>query len=122
MQTINVDSLSIPVLADSEVFQQGQGYERAIIVSEWNPHDLKHMALLHMRVDRNPMDSFARASVWTVNSGWQPLVHIAPNDFWHSMPGYLRWSNDDSDSKTQGLAARLIASLTTLANNEKVVI
>lgn len=121
MQTIRVNYNNrfhqIPLLTDSEVFQSGNGYERIMIVNGWNDGAMNAMAQIHIRVDKNPGESFAKVSAWTPNSGWQTLITTAPQDFWHDMPGYLRWANDNSDSKTQRLASDLIAELIDLAEN-----
>lgn len=104
------------ILADSEVFQQGEGYERVLIVSDWHPTASSQMAQIQIRVDKNPGESFANASIWTAGAGWQLMAVLPSGSFWKEMPGYLRWHNDNSASKTMQVADRLVNELVVMAD------
>lgn len=105
----------VDIVADSKVYQSGQGYERLVLIKGWNPAEERHLARLWIRVDRNPSDSFAKAEAWTEDGGWQVIVTFPPNEFWTEMPGYLRWANDTSEAKTRQLMDRLTAALVEVA-------
>lgn len=97
---------SVPV--DSGVYQEGQGYERILLVRDWNANDRTITGRVHLRVDRVPEFSFAKFEVWDNGlSDWRLMFQLAPSAFWSEMPGYLRWARDTSESKTWGLAMRL---------------
>lgn len=103
------------VYTDSGVYQEGQGYERLILVRGWDTDEPQRLARIHIRVDRVPDLSFARLVAYEhpITLDEQPAVNISlpPADFWREMPGYLRWANDSSEDKTWALAERLVKIL-----------
>lgn len=103
------------VLTDSDVYQEGQGYERVMIVRNWHRLNPTKICQVTIRVDRNPSESFARVAVWVDGRGWNQMAVIPPREFWRDMPGYLRWSNDSSDTKTAQLAGDLVEELVKVA-------
>lgn len=111
---MNMLTVDIKTLSDSEVYTEGEGYERIAIFTGWHQEDPRLMARTYIRVDRNPAASFAKIGVWTTQAGWQDLIQIPPNDFWHDMPGYLRWARDTSDRATYALTQELVQRLVTL--------
>lgn len=102
-------NLEPSIVTDSDVYKEGEGYERIFIYNNWDPEDLKRMAQVHIRVDRNPAESYCKIAVWA--DGWNPITQIPPNDWWPKMPGYLRWTRDDSERKTYGLSREAMTSL-----------
>lgn len=120
--TIRSHGITYPLLSDSGVYQNREGYERILIVTGWHHAQLARMAEFHIRVDRVPGFSFANTSVWTQQSGWQAVAHMDHREFWDDMPGYLRWSNDSSDSKTAALASDMIGLLVTMIDEGDIVI
>ena len=105
----------VNIQSDSLVYQQGQGYERLMLINAWNPEDPRQLARVWIRVDRNPGESFARADIYTLEGGFQQAVMLPVNDWWTDMPGYLRWANDNSRAKTHQLATRIVERLQNLA-------
>lgn len=103
-------NLDPKTVTDSDVYKEGEGYERIFIFNHWDPTNLKRMAQVHIRVDRNPAASFAKIAVWA--DGWNTITSIPPNEWWGRMPGYLRWTRDDSERKTYALGREAIESLT----------
>lgn len=101
---------SYKILADSEVYPVGEGYERTLVMANWHPDNPSRLMRVEIRVDRVPGSSFAHASVWTEN-GWVKVLDYNSVRFWHSMPGYTRWQNDNTDTKTRWLAHDLAYEL-----------
>lgn len=102
-------------LSDSGIYQEGEGWERVMIVSHWNPETPRQMSMIHLRVDRIPGRSFLTTSVWAPQTGWQRIADRDHREFWEHMPGYLRWSNDFSEQASRGLMDEAIQSLVVLA-------
>lgn len=111
---------TVNVHSDSLVYQNGQGYERLMLVLDWNPEDPRQLARIWIRVDRNPGDSFARADIYTIDGGFQEAIRLPINDWWNDMPGYLRWSNDNSRAKTHQLAVKVVDALKNLTEKADV--
>lgn len=114
--------LEFTIQSDTGVYREGQGYERVLVVTDWHREQKSWLAQVHIRVDRNPTDSFAEGSVWLGQStrtvgrepGWEPVHATNPVDWWRTMPGYLRWSHDTSDRDTLRLAAELMTRMRSL--------
>lgn len=104
---LRVDGVSVPVISDTEVHQNGNGYERCMLV-HMNDNTLFRA---WVRVDRAPEDSFARGDVWIPATGWNRLVTLPATDWWKSVPGYLRWSNDSSDVATYRLTVQIFEAI-----------
>jgi hypothetical protein len=104
------------ILADTEVFQQDHGYERILLVAHWHPTNPGNLAQIHIRVDKNPGASFAKGSIWASAAGWQLMAMLPAQSFWKDMPGYLRWHNDNSATKTMQVADRLVNELVVMAD------
>lgn len=111
--------LNTKIHSDSGIYQSGEGYERLIMITNWLPSNPGRVARIHIRVDRNPLESYARVESWK-DGGWTPIFDLAPNEFWYSMPGYLRWTNDRSVQSTITLARRLVRILGDLVSVGRV--
>lgn len=103
------------ILADTEVYQSGEGYERTMVMIDWHPTQPSRLMQAQIRVDRVPGSSFAYASVWTTANGWVRVVDYHSVRFWANMPGYLRWHQDNSDVKTRNLGFDLAYELGLIA-------
>lgn len=119
--TIRANSIVYPLLTDSGVYQEGEGYERVAIVNHINPALPRQMVKFEVRVDRVPGRSYANTHVWSsANQAWQVVAMLDHREFWDDMPGYLRWANDTSDNKTAGLLARMVADIVALIESGEV--
>lgn len=118
--TIRSNGIRYPLLTDSGVYEQGEGYERVVIINGWHPDKKRMMAKFHIRVDRVPGHSFANTEVWTGERGWQVVAMVDHRDFWQTMTGYRRWANDRSDQDTQRLASDMVADLVALVEDREV--
>lgn len=118
--TIRSNGITYPLLTDSGVYQQGEGYERMVIINKWYPGKDRLMAKFHIRVDKVPGSSFANTEVWMNDRGWQVVAMLDHREFWSDMPGYLRWSNDTSDSKTARLMSDMVGDLVSLVEDHEV--
>lgn len=104
---LRVDGANVPVISDTQVYQDGDGYERLVLV-HLNDNTLYQA---HVRVDKAPEKSFAVGEVWVPASGWNRLVTLPANDWWKQVPGYLRWSNDSSDIATYRLIVQIFEAV-----------
>lgn len=111
-----IDTKTYTFLADTEVYQDGEGYERVLLVIGWDPANERRIAKIHIRVDRVPGNSFALGSVWTTH-GWVPFLSRNSVLFWSLMPGYTRWKQDHAESKTFGLAVEIVDRLRVVAES-----
>lgn len=120
---INQD-ITIPVLHDTEVHPVGDGYEREVLVQEWNPNDMFQVAKIEIRVDRKPEDSYAKISVWVSGSGggWNQIAQIASTEFWVTVPGWQRWSSSKADTRTAYLTNILVQDLVALISERGMVL
>jgi hypothetical protein len=107
------------IMGDTEVYANGEGYERTMILVGWDQNQPNRLAQVRMRIDRIPGDSFAIASVWSAH-GWQEVLRPSSVTFWHGMPGYTRWSQDNADKKTEVLAFGLAQMLGDIAENSNL--
>jgi hypothetical protein len=119
--TINAAGITFPILTDSGVYQEGEGYERLILVNHWDAEFPRRLAKFHIRVDRIPSRSFANTYVWSrPTSSWQLVAMWDHRDFWDSMPGYLRWSNDRSDEETARMLSNMVIDLLALIHEKEI--
>jgi hypothetical protein len=102
-----VDGELVPILSDSEVYQDGDGYERVLLVHMED----NTLFRAYVRVDKAPENSFAHGDVWVPATGWHRIVAIAPHTWWKDVPGYLRWSNDRSDTATYRLLVQILEEI-----------
>lgn len=104
---LRVDGESVPVVSDTGVHQNGDGYERLMLVHMGN----NELFRAWVRVDKAPENSFARGDVWIPSTGWQAIATLPAHEWWKSVPGYLRWSNDSSDVATYRLLVRIFEEI-----------
>lgn len=98
------------VVGDTENYRQGDGYERTVIYSRWDPSNPRRLARAKIRVDRSPTLSYAFGYVWT-DQGWQEVTSIGPEKFWNSMPGYMRGQTQHADRDMLNLADDLLDTI-----------
>lgn len=104
---LRVDGSNVPVLSDTQVYQDGEGYERVMLVHLGD--NTLYRALV--RVDKAPENSMAVGDVWVPTTGWNRIVAIPSHQWWKDVPGYLRWSNDRSDVATYRLIVQIFEEI-----------
>lgn len=116
-----MNNSKVASVADSGVYQNGNGYERVEMVTHWDPHDSRRLARVSIRVDRRPSGSHADVEVWTGdNGGWQTLITWSPVRFWSAMPGFDRAGSDETKRLTLRLTEQLVAELVILAETSNI--
>lgn len=104
-------------VTDSEVYINGNGYERLLIVKGWrgNPEKQDQLARIHIRVDRYRALSFAKASVWNSTDqsgdGWVEMIRLPVDEWWDRMQGYQRAAGKQAEIDTRLLAEDVIDEL-----------
>ncbi len=104
---LRVDGSNVPVISDTGVHQNGDGYERCMLVHMGD----NSLFRAWIRVDKAPEHSFAHGDVWVPSDGWNQIVVLPSHDWWKSVPGYLRWSNDSSDVATYRLMTKILEEI-----------
>lgn len=99
------------VRGDTECWRRGEGYERTLIVSNWDDSNPRRLARIHIRVDRFPAGSFANVDVWIPATGWQYVTSADPSEWWEKMPGFTRAQTYQANAETLNLADDLLARL-----------
>lgn len=106
-EKILIDGEFVPIVSDTNVYKEGEGYERLLMVHFENNTLVK----AHVRVDRAPEKSFATGEIWIPTTGWNRIVTLNANEWWRRMPGYLRWSNDRSEVETYHMMAEILTEM-----------
>jgi hypothetical protein len=94
------------VQADTEVYREGDGYQRTILFSVWKPDNTRDLIKIDLRVDRLPGNSHFSAFLWTDN-GWLQKARPHNVNYWHMMPGFRRWQTAETEKVTRRVAARI---------------
>lgn len=105
------DDETYTIAGDTENHRQGEGYQRTMILVQWDKRDPRRMARIKVRVDRRPENSYARADVWVESTGWQEVTAIGPDKFWYNMPGYTRGQTTKADIAVLNLVDELVDAL-----------
>lgn len=99
------------VVGDTLPHRQGEGYERTILYRNWDDADPRRLARVQIRIDRSPINSFARVDLWIPATGWQFIVAVRPDAWWSLMPGYNRAHTHAAERLTLNLADELLDEL-----------
>lgn len=102
-----VDGEFVPIVSDTEVYQDGDGYERMLLVH----FEQNTLVKAHIRVDKAPENSFAIGEIWVPATGWNRIAVLPANEWWKSVPGYLRWAKDSSDAATYKMLIKILEAM-----------
>lgn len=106
----------IEIQADTEVYASGEGYQRTMLFTNWNPDNTRRLAKVDLRIDRIPGSSYAIGFVWT-DGGWVQMIRPHTVTYWSDMPGYTRSSQDAAEVKTRLLGLKIVGMMEDLAAN-----
>lgn len=101
------------IRTDSGIYVEGEGYERVVMVDNWDDRDPTRIAQFTIRVDRTPLRSKANIDT-RVHGEWVPAGNIPPYMWWYDMPGYTRAGQRRTDSATMELVDKMSATLQDL--------
>lgn len=102
---------SYQVLGDTECWRQERGYNRTLILNQWDESDPRRIARVTIRVDQYRHSSYAHIDVWVPATGWAYITSEPAENWWEKVPGYNRSGTVQADNQTMNIVDALVDAL-----------